>query len=554
METRPVAAPDPIPLAEREALAPPVETAPEVATTGSVQLRVAWHDGEPAADVAATARVSGSEEGYDEGLDVRTGADGTCLLAGLRPGLASFEIDRSEESWRTQVVPGKEVELLVTLPRGYDVVGEVTFENVPVSGAEIWLDHGIFGWGGHRVARSDAAGRYRIRSIEDGLCWIGARAPLRAPSPKATVMGGTGATVEVALELTQAGGALEGRVLDLEGRPFGEAHVLVGDERDPRRIGAAHAPGAQRTRCDASGTFRFEGVEPGLWPLRARAPGCARWNGEIEILAGSTTSLAITLLPGSTVRGIVTDPGGRPVSGAEVRCGRGLFGDRSQVTGAGGTFVLHDLPVGEFELVVEAEAQGRASATLFGVAGSEIVWNPVVEGMILRGRLVLNGLDPAQCWVRCESEDIQDPYLADDRPDAAGAFEFTGLAGATYRIQVSGAGEFFFPVAVLAGVRPGAEELVLELDPARWPSIRLKGRVLDARRQPLAGIRLSPVAKKASSIPILTTAADGTFDIGPYPPGPWGVSVGASGPTRLRTEFVEVAPQQTWDFGDLILE
>jgi len=542
----------------RETQAPAPQQALEVATTGAVLLRVHWHDGSPAAEVGATYLSSASEERYAATFDVRTGPDGTCRVEDLPPGRVWFELDRWDKSHTAEVVAGEEVELLVTLEPGYDVTGQVTAEGVPVAGAEVWLDTALFISVGHCATRTDADGRYRIRSICEDLCWIGARAHGFAPTPRAEVSGGTGATIDVPLQFERTGGSLAGHVLDAGGQPIPGAQVQVGDPLDQHFVGRGKcAPNVQRASCDATGAFRFDGVEPGHRPVRARAPGRAPWSGEAEVESGMEATLAITLVHGVTVRGFVTGRSGQPVEDAEVRYGRSLFGDRTSSTDAQGGFVLRDLPVGEFELSAESDGLGRASTSLFGVAGTELVWNPVLQGASLRGRLVLNGIEPGQCRVRCEGEAAEDQTLQEVPPGASGAFEFAGLVGDSYHLEViaSGVGvsAYVSPLAELSGVHPGADEPVIELDPARWPSVRLRGRVVDASGAPVPGITLVVFCVGRNVGPVLATQPDGTFDFGPYSPGSWRVVVRRSGGEDLKSDVVELSAGQTFDFGDLRL-
>jgi len=96
---------------------------------------------------------------------------------------------------------------------------------------------------------------------------------------------------------------------------------------------------------------------------------------------------------------------------------------------------------------------------------------------------------------------------------------------------------------------------VIELDAARWPSVRLKGRVLDAGGEPVPGASLAPtfLDPLVHGGPLLTTDEAGVFDLGPYPPGRWQIVIEHGQASELCTATVELAPGETWDFGDLQL-
>jgi len=86
--------------------------------------------------------------------------------------------------------------------------------------------------------------------------------------------------------------------------------------------------------------------------------------------------------------------------------------------------------------------------------------------------------------------------------------------------------------------------------------VRLKGRVLDSRGEPLAFTTVSTDLEGSHSSTLFQARSDGSFDLGPFPPGRWGVAVWKKGTPQLllRADPVEVAPDQTHDFGDLIVE
>jgi hypothetical protein len=521
---------------------------------------MSWHDGTPAADVSAMVYSSAAEDFYADAREVRTGADGTCRVEGLLPGKTRV-FGRADAVGDAVVVAGEEVELALTIPLGYDVDGIVVDAGgLPVGGADIIADDSGMASAGSVVASTGADGRFHVRSIADSLLWLSARAQGFAPSARYVLMSGAGATLDVHLTLPAAGGTLTGTVRDEAGQRIAHAQLLVGDEHAGAHAtvpegGQAWHPAAMRVSADENGHFDVHGLAAGSQKVRVRARDFAPWTGVAEVSAGETSQLAVTLLQEASVEGTVTDASGAPLAGLEILSGRGGFLDRITRSGADGSFSMRGLPCGEFELQVAGERRGSARTTLTGTPGALLRWDPVLDaGLSIRGRIVGEGIDPTRCSVRCESfGQGEAPYLDGARPDGQGVFEFTGLADAGYRLEVYATESHSFPLAVRDDQRPGGGEIVIELDPARWPSVHLKGRVLDAQGQAVPGASLAPIPVDAAvwNSPLLTTDPAGAFDLGPYPPGRWAIHIESGQLGELRTATVELAPGESWDFGDL---
>jgi hypothetical protein len=114
-----------------------------------------------------------------------------------------------------------------------------------------------------------------------------------------------------------------------------------------------------------------------------------------------------------------------------------------------------------------------------------------------------------------------------------------------------------FPLVIRTDVRPGPEELVLAVDPAQLPSVRLVGVVVDVQGNGRAGITVAPSWVSAAGVhgsPLVTTDEYGGFDVGPYPPGTWSVVVRGGETGQLRLGPVELGPGETHDFGDVVVE
>jgi hypothetical protein len=273
--------------------------------------------------------------------------------------------------------------------------------------------------------------------------------------------------------------------------------------------------------------------------------------------------MEIVLLPGTTVEGTLSDISGRPVAGVPiVLAGEHAFHHRSGFAAADGSYVLHDLPLGEFELVVfQNGAPTNVSVHLVGSPGAVLRWNPVLgTGLVIRGRVVARGLDSTHFRIQCTGRaNAQGQARFDSaQPDVDGRFEFLDRDDVPHRLEISSDLQPSVPLAVFEKVLPAEKELVIEIDPAQWPSARFKGRVLDAARKPLAGVRVSLMRERPglSSGSLWETDPTGVFDIGPFPPGSWKVQVWRMGMAKplLVSSEAQVSAGENFDFGDLIVE
>jgi RNA polymerase sigma factor (sigma-70 family) len=530
--------------------------------TGSLLLTVRWFDGTPAEGVCARVHEPGTDF-YADAFEVRTGADGTHRIAELNPGTLALYFDRGPAA-RTQIEAGVEARVEIDIPRGFDISGRVVEPSGrEVAGADILLDQMGGGWNGFVVARSDANGRFQIRSVEEGLAWVSARAALHAPSPQRELMGSAVSLEGVDLVIEPIGAALEGTVLGADGQPLPGASVLIGPEDAFDQLfidggGRARVPAGQAVSCDERGRFTVPGVAIGKVPVQARAAGHAPWSGEVETLDQRTAHLEIRLVPCTTLSGRVLDSSGKAVGKAEIH-GHGFadFASRYARTAADGTFAMRDLPAGEFRVSVEAEGLEGASAVLAGGPGAKLTWNPILgSGGSIRGRLVLANEDFSKWYVTCQSQDWgRSPFRDDVHPSADGAFEIVGCPDVPHSIEVNPPeSSFVFPAAQRKDVTPNGPELVIEIERDDLPSCTLRGRIVGELGAPVAGVNFS-ISREGNNVsPNLTAGLEGEFEVGPYPSGRYRVAIYSDVFANYLGEFADVATGETHDFGEIQLQ
>ena len=131
-----------------------------------------------------------------------------------------------------------------------------------------------------------------------------------------------------------AAAILEG-VLTLasDGSPVEGALVLG---RDSRRVEQC------RARTDISGRFLFKDLQPGLFILQITPRDAAPPPSKtIELREGERTWLELAVDPGVRIHGVVSDPSGSPIAGAEV--GLGASFKRSVFTDVRGMYEMFGL-------------------------------------------------------------------------------------------------------------------------------------------------------------------------------------------------------------------
>ena len=273
------------------------------------------------------------------------------------------------------------------------------------------------------------------------------------------------------------------------------------------------------------------------------------------------------LVPGVAVVGRVVDAEGRPVRSADLSSPLhvDLLDPLESLTGTdeNGRFVLRDLGPGEFEVVVEGK-KGSAKATLHGAPGETLEWNPVLSnGGTIRGRLVDERGEPVPgCEIHIEDEG---PFRSDycgqvwaGRTDNEGRFRVTGPRDHAHRVDAYTMGDASFPLASATGVVPDQGEIFLQISPSSRPTVWIAGTVVDENGAALANASLrakTPEHRHRSRLAL--TDAEGHFELGPLPAGPWTLELLGPGKTLAKPQTLgprELGSGETWDCGVVILE
>lgn len=403
-------------------------------------------------------------------------------------------------------------------------------------------------------------------------------APLLAdgvPVPRPEAPAGTEVRHDVVLG---RGGTIVGRVLEAgTGRPLDGARVFLWSEAQlPAVAGRARLSPLAEAVAAADGTFRLEHVIPRDDPLRsasvrrmelnvaAFADGCcARAERLLPPAEGATVEAVLRLPREALVTGRVLGPGGAAFPGATVWWPReGPFvppfaeggGDPAAKTDDRGEYRLRGVPApgegtAEVELIVQAgEWTGRPDATVRVrvAAGQEVRAGDVVVAAPPeeeRAGATLRIVDSAGApvWGAETTLSPQAPAPASDREGRI-RIDLPAFRAGPTELVVRAPGHAPVVVTVTPS-NPAPPETVVVLPDAH----RLAGRVLAADGTPARGVTVT-VANGAVSVdevfppdgspgmirpkgplPRLvflgsaTTAADGTFEIGDLPDGPYHV-------------------------------
>ncbi|QDV06581.1 Nickel uptake substrate-specific transmembrane region [Planctomycetes bacterium Poly30] len=365
---------------------------------------------DPSGDPIAGALVSAGKNGGMFGRggarrEATSDAKGRFLITGLEAG--SYSPTAALEGWRSGRVEeaielAEDVTLsdvLIRLDPGLEIVGRVLMpDGAPAGGARLRLtqpepgsdDRGGMPWGQRRErserkeAVADSLGTFRFTALArtpariaasmvpdvEGGALLAASAEKLQPAPP-----GSSKPVELRLAPTVT---IRGRVLDDRGEAVTEFDVRAAREGFTSRSGAGDGVrGSFAARED--GTFELEGAAVGTWQVSIAAEGLESPEDQTLTvqLPQEGPPLEFTLTRLGAVRGVVVDPSGAPVAGAEVRRDAGGFGfgGRGGPGGGGGsvksakdgTFELAALSPGSQVLVANSDDWAPSEPTTFEV-------------------------------------------------------------------------------------------------------------------------------------------------------------------------------------------
>lgn len=474
---------------------PITELAPGRTRTTDVQLsrggtlvgRVVGPDGSGVALAQVRALRPGRWFGFDDkaAREGQTADDGSFKLEAVALGTLRLTAAKdgliAGEPLELQVVDGAVHNgLVVELGLGNSIQGTVTWPDgrpavdVPVA---VEFDkaqlYGMSAFGAARgaegSARTDAAGAFVVHGLGVGPFSVEAQAPPPTTAGEATTsekrqvlhrarMDDVKPNARgVALVLTGPI-VVSGRVVDMQGAPVPKFSILAQSVGKGmlKNLGQEH----ERERVDdPSGAFQLELQKPGDWELFVEADLYATSEAFALTLprASDAPEIVIRLERGARVRGLVQDPFGLPVAGAEVELSTGepawmragsRLAKKSARSEANGTFLLTDLRGGALRLVASAKGFARSLDVPVNVAaGAE--YADVVLVLRVGGRLTGEVFDGGRAasgmLVQATFTGTMDQSVG--FTDSSGRFEIEHLVPGSYQI-----------VAMRTGPLTGGEE------------------------------------------------------------------------------------------------
>lgn len=557
-----------------------VRLPPLLAVTGKV---VSAADGRPVAGALVWSY-------HDIGAFTRTAADGAYRLsasAGPEPMVQAaangfFEATgkvRGDRRGPTLALdPALRARGVVVDERGQGIAGaEITaaFQDAP----RLAFKPGLFASGG--LARSGESGRFLLGRLAPGASY-GLRvskpgfAPGRADLPPQEA-GRAAPEIRIVL---RTGRTATGRVLDPRHSPVAGAQVTLRPAAPTdmmARIRESFSPAsAFESATDAAGRFELTHLPAGTYDLVVRGRGFAPLS--VPALAipeghGATDLGSVLLAPGVALSGVVADPQGRPLAGAEVwaRTPSGesaFFSSRMQdpgppdaVTGADGSFRLEDRAAGEsLDLSATLAGYGPGEAPRVAVPAEAPVRIVLSPASRVSGRIV--GPDekpvPGARVVLMEMRETNRGGRSSRLPgrfeqavaDEEGAFAFEGVAPGTINLSATAPRR---QTAELQGLEVRAGQELASVEIVLAPAAVIEGRVLAPSGRPVPGAEViveqaGENGRSGFSLLRATADGDGVYVLDGVPPGPRTLAASAEGYRRTVRDLDVKAGENALDF------
>jgi protocatechuate 3,4-dioxygenase beta subunit len=328
---------------------------------------------------------------------------------------------------------------------------------------------------------TDSAGRFRL-TLEKPGTEVSIRI-VPGALPGAVLDGPFDSSEDVALDEVElpAVEKLSGRVVDDAGKGVAGARVRATRtfSFDDDVMFYAEATSG------ADGSYSIPNAPAPGGELGVRAPGYS--PSSQRTLPGRATS-NVTLKKGGTVRGVVSDPGGKPAEGAMV-----IFGSLAATTDAAGTFQLAGAPAGAGSVEAFGSEDLAAGKDTVHVKKGETLEVPLrlAKAASVGGSVVDEKTRRPLAGVRVSASTSGFPFRDDvrsrrARTDAKGRFRIAGLASRRYTVRASKADYLPVSMAGVVAAVSSSGNVAIALQKAAG----VVGRVSDELGSPVAGARV----------------------------------------------------------------
>jgi len=469
-----------------------------------------------------------------------TSDDGTFVLENVPPGATTLTVNApgftTGRVSNVNVEDGKTVaDVEVQMDRGVKVTGRVTGpDGTALSGVSVEVQPSgrrMPGAGAPRTA-TDASGEYSLDNVESGEKVFAFERNGYLATQRTVALSGADARVDAQLS---TGIRLTGTVANEGGVPIADASVVASSASDS-------AFGGRSTRTDANGQFEMEGLSPGRYSFRASKSGYATGNlKDFDISTGAPVRIVVQA--GGTITGHITGITSDELARAGVMA-QAPGGTSSGTIDAGGNFRIEGAPTGTVRVyaTVSSGMGGRnspAKSVQLEPGGTAQVDLEFASGTV-RGRITRDGQPASQAMVVFSPQRGQATTMARTSTDNDGNYEASGLADATYDVQVIDL-QRGTPYTTTYQVQ-GSSTFNIDIK-----SATVRGRVLDAttgRGVEDAAIQIRGGNEGSMRMPLRTMPTDssGAFVIDSVPPGTYSVTAEKDG---YGTKAVDVTVSES---------
>jgi protocatechuate 3,4-dioxygenase beta subunit len=513
----------------------------------SITGRVLSDDDRPLEGVTIRATFEEDQEGAgsmqekilfaNEGVTATSDEDGRFVVRGLPDVTVDLAVEKEGYARRfvSDVEPGTS-DLTVKLERTGAVSGMVLDDvsGEPVGGASINVDDGT---STHQVTDED--GTFIVPNVTAGKFTVTVTSMEHVPAEVTDIEVRSGATTSGLEVRLKHGEVLVGRVIRRsDGLPVSKATVSVNE------------PVSRSAESDQEGRFELRGLPSGVYAVSVTSGNYSRRTME-GVPVPSATELLIELSAGGTIRGIVRDGEGEPVSGQMVMAGSGgdMFENMTNTDSEGNFTFSHVAPGKHIVMVLKI---GEGGGVGFGAQTRQVTVEEGQEAFVefgeqgstkkahLTGRLLDHG-QPAGgrmlIFLRADVEGGMAEMMSSFKiitTDAEGGYSADDLQPGTYRVFSGGMGQDLGTSMELTVTETGEAKHDLVLTDGM-----LTGSVVRADNgAPLAGAKIMLLDPAASIRPATSMAdilglmkgqfasgRDGTFELDDAVIGPLMVQV-----------------------------